>query len=1168
MTTNRKCHDYGHQLLYSFFLLLYIWLVLLTHPSDNKTVSTATITSNQTTATRWCKLIIHMAKTTKPGLKFLPPPGSAYKPNNTLGIVVLSLILLQAGDLETNPGPTDPVQYPCLICSEEVTWECKAMMCDGCEEWLHTHCIGMSSTTYDALIGSSVLWLCKGCGVPNYTPSLCHSAIATHNSFSALSPNSTRTSVSSIESSPGPPLQASSPNKPPYKHQGKSRGIPLTILNVNCQSIKAKKEQMLNLIDAVKPDIIIGTESWLKAGEHSSECLPTDSYSVERRDREKDNNKGGVFIAAKKDLIMVREEELMTDCELLWCKFNLVGSKTLHVGAYYRPHVQDVESLDELETSLSRLEGKTIQPIILAGDFNFPGWDWKNNQVKPGCPYANLHHRFGEILDDKGLSQLVEDPTRKENVLDLIITNNPTLADQVKVVPGISDHDGCAMAKFNLNPSRNKPKPRQIPVYRKANWDSFRLHMEKAGEEIIQLANTSDADSLYNKFVESLQQGIKDHIPSKSPKSRKGLPFMTRSIKRLIRRRDKAYRRKTSARRANKDPQIRRKANKEFADLKREVQKEIRKAYWDHVESIVTPMETDNPYASMKRFWSFIKNMRTDNSGVSALKENGKVLSSPKEKADALNRQFESVFTRENPLDHSTELQQEHPSMPEISFTIPGVEKLLRGLNEHKAAGPDQVAPKVLKELAPTLAPALTTIFTKCYETGETPSLWRHANVAPVFKKGEKSKPSNYRPISLTCICSKLMEHIVTSAIMTHTSENNILYKHQHGFRSKRSCETQLIEFTSEVVNNMQEGFQTDVLIMDFSKAFDKVGHEHLLSKLNHYGINGRTNRWIRSFLADRTQTVVLDDEKSHTGDVISGVPQGSVLGPCLFLIYINDMPNGITSTVRLFADDTIAYLALKSPDDANTLQEDLDKLAEWEVKWQMEFHPEKCQVLQITRNRTRRVNSSYTLHGHTLEVVNSAKYLGINISSDLGWNQQIQNNCKKATNTLNFLKRNLRINSPRLKEKAYKTLVRPHLEYSSSVWDPHTKTNIDKIEMVQRRAARFALNRYRNLSSVGEMLSILNWPTLASRRRNARLTMLYKMINGHVATDHLQFATPVARPNRAAPWYGFHLPYSRTVYHQQSYFPRTIKDWNSLPPDVALAPSLEAFKAQLASYP
>ena len=279
-------------------------------------------------------------------------------------------------------------------------------------------------------------------------------------------------------------------------------------------------------------------------------------------------------------------------------------------------------------------------------------------------------------------------------------------------------------------------------------------------------------------------------------------------------------------------------------------------------------------------------------------------------------------------------------------------------------------------------------------------------------------------------------------------------------------------------------------------------------------------------------------------------------------------MPDNITSTVRLFADDTIAYLALKSPEDPTTLQKDLDKLAEWETRWQMEFHPDKCQVLQITRNRTRRVNSKYVLNGHTLEVVDAAKYLGVTITSDLSWNIHIQNTCKKANNTLNFLRRNIKISCPRLKEQAYKTLVRPHLEYAATVWDPHTKTNIQKVEMVQRRAARFTLNRHRNTSSVGEMLQHLDWPTLEVRRQHTRLTMLYKMINGHVATNHLEFATPVTRANRSAPVYGFNIPFSRTNYHKHSFFPKTIRDWNALPPGIALAPTLASFRGQMGKLP
>ena len=191
-------------------------------------------------------------------------------------------------------------------------------------------------------------------------------------------------------------------------------------------------------------------------------------------------------------------------------------------------------------------------------------------------------------------------------------------------------------------------------------------------------------------------------------------------------------------------------------------------------------------------------------------------------------------------------MEGNYHTAPEINITCAGVLKLLQKLNPNKAAGPDNIPPRVLK--APEIAPILTIIFRK---TGEIPPDWRLANVSPVYKKGDRHKAENYRPISLTCICCKLMVHIVTSHIMNHADKNNILYPLQHGFRSKRSCETQLIEFVDEITINMSSGKQTDVLNIDFSKAFDKVSHRLLLHKLDHYGIRGKTNIWIQNFLSD-----------------------------------------------------------------------------------------------------------------------------------------------------------------------------------------------------------------------------------------------------------------------------------------------------------------------------
>ena len=479
--------------------------------------------------------------------------------------------------------------------------------------------------------------------------------------------------------------------------------------------------------------------------------------------------------------------------------------------------------------------------------------------------------------------------------------------------------------------------------------------------------------------------------------------------------------------------------------------------------------------------------------------------------------------------------------------------------------GPDGLHPRLLKKLSKTIAPILQTIFEKSLETGKVPADWKTANVCPIFKKGERYNPANYRPVSLTCICSKLLEHIVTKHILKHLEQYNILYDLQHGFRSKRSTETQLLAFTQDVLRNLQEGRQTDVIIMDFAKAFDKVSHWRLSLKLQTYGINGKINQWVTNFLDGRLQRVVCNGEHSEWAPVMSGVPQGSVIGPLLFLIYINDLPENVKSKVRLFADDTILYHTIECKRDSKILQKDLDHLAAWEEKWKMKFHPQKCNVLRITR-RKKPIDSSYQLHGHTLETLSDIKYLGVTVNNKLCWNTHINNICKKANNSLAFLRRNLQISQAHIKECAYTALIRPQLEYASCVWDPYTICNKDRIEMVQRRAARFVHCNYDQKASVNEMLRKRGWRSLVQRRVDARLVMFYKSLHGQVAVDVTRNLVPHTRVSRHWHPKAFMIPIEKISYLQNSYLPRTVAQWNSLPASIALSSSLEAFKEGVSS--
>jgi len=295
-------------------------------------------------------------------------------------------------------------------------------------------------------------------------------------------------------------------------------------------------------------------------------------------------------------------------------------------------------------------------------------------------------------------------------------------------------------------------------------------------------------------------------------------------------------------------------------------------------------------------------------------------------------------------------------------------------------------------------------------------------------------------------------------------------------------------------------------------------------------------------------------------------------LGPCLFLAYINDLPLRLSSQTRLFADDTALHRPVQSRIDQQLLQQDLQMLEEWEQKWDMQFHPGKCITLPVTR---RHVNNRITpadhqLHGHTLENVTSVKYLGVTIGHNLSWDEHIDSICSKANSTLGFLRRNLRVGSTHIKEVAYKTFVRPILEYASTVWDPHTQTNVNKIEMVQRRAARFVLNKYHRTASVSNMLEHLGWEPLQTRRKNARLAMLFKIQNDlvHVSKSHL-IPKPI-RPRRGqarqhSKQYVEDISHLQD-YRTESFFPRTVRDWNNLPQKTVDADTLDTFVSRLRS--
>ena len=398
---------------------------------------------------------------------------------------------------------------------------------------------------------------------------------------------------------------------------------------------------------------------------------------------------------------------------------------------------------------------------------------------------------------------------------------------------------------------------------------------------------------------------------------------------------------------------------------------------------------------------------------------------------------------------------------------------------------------------------------------------------------------------------------------MTHCDNHSILTDKQHGFRSKHSCETQLILTINDLAQCLDNRSQIDMVIMDFTKAFDSVPHNRLLLKLKSYGISNTTHKWISNFLKNRVQRVVVGGEHSAWTDVVSGVPQGTVLGPLLFLIYINDLPNNMNSTVRLFADDCVLYREIKHPNDSLLLQQDLDTLSKWEEAWQLCFNPSKCFVMRLSHSDSEnQIHSEYKLGDQKLNETDGHHYLGIFINNQLTWNQHIKQITSKANRTLGFIKRNLCSCPKKTKEAAYKTLVMPLVESSSAAWDPYTQDLQDRIEQIQRRAARFVLNDYssRSPGCVTEMLQSLGWESLQDRRYFRRLAVLQQSRLGRLSLPIGNYLQPFQRQSRHHHCNAYQIPTVNKNCLKFSYIPRTIIDWNKLPVRITYIEDIDTF--------
>ena len=839
--------------------------------------------------------------------------------------------------------------------------------------------------------------------------------------------------------------------------------------------------------------------------------------------------------------------------ESVFCKLTQKNKPPTIVGCIYRPPWTKNDYAQQVRQELLDLRTKFPKSnFILGGDFNLPDINWTTESVDGHRYCRNINDTFMDAFHDLGLKQIVDTHTRGKSTLDLFLTTNPNLVVDHSVISGISDHD-IVDVQMRINLPRKKPIKRKIFLWNRTNIDQIRKDARNLNHLFTSRhKNDNNVDNIWNCLKRSLLLLLDDNVASKITSSKHHQPWITTATKRIVRQKQRWY---TKSKQKTDCPITQQK----YKDMKKDSQRLCRKTHDTYVNNLIED-DTNN-----KKLFTYIRSKNQENVGISDIFNGNTLIQDPKTKAELFNIQFSSVFSTPGPLLNSstTTNSSSFPCMPNIKVSRPGVLKLLLNINEHKATGPDEIPGRLLKICANELADSFTLLFQTSLNQGSIPSDWRKARIVPVFKKGDKGKVENYRPISLVSISCKILEHIVHSSIMDHLDKLNYLNDAQHGFRQRRSCESQLITTLRDFSNCLNDHKQIDAILLDFSKAFDKVDHRLLLSKLHQAGIRNSLLSWMESFLLNRTQTVAVDGIESSPSPVLSGVPQGTTLGPLLFLIYINDISKNLSpnTKIRLFADDSLLYRTISSPSDSAQLQKDLDTLQLWETSNKMEFHPGKCLTLRIT-NKQKPILSDYFIHSTKLSLTDSAKYLGVTIDSKLSWSAHINNIQSKANSTLAFLRRNLHSCPRPVKETCYKTFVRPILEYGGCVWDPHQQNQIDQIERVQKRAARFVTGNHELIHGNTEKnMKSLGWDSLEERRARSKLTTLYKARTGAISIPIEDLIISNTRTRQSSNYF---IPYSSVNSHLHSFYPSTIRLWNSIPPDTQSAVSIESFKGSI----
>lgn len=922
----------------------------------------------------------------------------------------------------------------------------------------------------------------------------------------------------------------------------------LSVLLANVRSVLNKLDSFNSIVDTCRPNVIALTETWLNNNIRNTEIFYDASrYTIYRCDRTLRQG-GGVMLAVLNahDSYQVAVE---TDIEIILSCVEVAHQKFIFAACYRPPNAPPTFTAslhDVLNTVVTRLPSA---PIFLLGDFNFPQIMWSSESPMFNSSSSQVSD-FLNLCSTFTLTQLVTQPTRitdsTATVLDLVLTSRPDSVSCMTYLPGLSDH---LILSFDISvPALETRKTtKQIRDYKKANFDAINTELSTFLDIFLDNFDNRTVEANWNLFLRKVDELTNKYIPLRKISSHARAPWYNAYLKRLSNRKKRLYR-KAKLLPTNARWVAYKVANNSYVSA-------VKNAKSNFFQSTLPSLLLNNPQS----FWRVINPSTTDS--IKLLDHNDESIPD-NECPVVLNRFFCSNFVVSSSTSLPSPKLHDYPLMNSIIIDTRGISKIIQSLKPSSSPGVDLITSKFLQGTASYSSILLTKLFQQSIDSGSLPIQWKIGKVVAVHKSGSKESPLNYRPISLTSIPCKVLEHVLYTSIVTFLESNSFFTDAQHGFRKGFSCETQLLSFTHQLHRILDRRSKADCIFLDFAKAFEKVSHNLLLLKLSKLNLDRDVFKWLEHFLCGRTQFVAANSYNSPECSVNSGVPQGSVLGPLLFLIYINDLTDCVSSNIHLFADDCVIFREINDTSDVSILQNDLNAISNWCSLWLMNLNIKKCKVLRVCRTST--TPASYHLNNVLLDCVSSYRYLGVHITSCLTWSVHISNIINNANRMLGYLRRNFSSSPASLKLLMYKNLVRSKLEYAASVWDPSMVYLIKALELVQNNSARFILHDYDRTASVTAMKNSLQLTSLSSRRKFFRLCLFHKIFHN---SPHLRanlFLSPSYVSSRIDHAHKVGIPICQTRTCSESFVPRTSKDWNQLPGATAAITDYQLFRAAL----